>query len=247
MGVVELVEVLGAAAELVAEDVGCGGGWGERDHPVAGGAPELGQGLHGGGLAGARGPDPDDQATSVGGEGVYQATLAGVEDDVVAFLEAGQEVVDLTRREAVPGGRVGVIEEPLFGVEEVLGGEPGGTVRDQDVLPVRTSHRLVLGCSPSSAVASSPVLVSCTEVSGDRAASTTARVAASRSVGVANRWPRSWRSVSAMTFQRVKVDFSADTTSMTSAATWSSVRTGTGGTGWRSDLSAELRQRRVRR
>ena len=96
--VAELVEGLLVAAELVAQYVGCGGRLGERDHTAAGGAPELGQCRHGGGLAGARGPDPDDQVTAVGGEGVYQTALAGVEGDVVAVLEAGQEVVDRRRR-----------------------------------------------------------------------------------------------------------------------------------------------------
>jgi len=37
--------------------------------------------------------------------------------------------------EAVTGGGVGVLDEPLLGVEEVLGGVPGRAVLDQQVLP----------------------------------------------------------------------------------------------------------------
>ena len=45
VGVAELVQVLGPAAQLGAEDLGGGGGRGERDDPSTGGPPGLGDGL----------------------------------------------------------------------------------------------------------------------------------------------------------------------------------------------------------
>ena len=79
VGVAELVQVLRAAAELRAEDVGRGGGRCEGDDAAAGGAPGLGDGLHGGGLAGAGRPDADDESAGVGREAGDECALAAVQ------------------------------------------------------------------------------------------------------------------------------------------------------------------------
>ena len=105
----------------------------------------------------------------------------------------------------------GVVEEALFGVEEVLGGVAGGAVLCEHGLAVGPACRRRARASRDRASGSRPSAVSWTATSGCRASSTTRSVAASRSSAEAKRRGRSWRSVSARTFQRVQVAFSADT------------------------------------
>ena len=87
VGVLELVQVLRAAAELGGEDLGgCGRGR-QRYDAAARRTPCLGDCLHGGGLACAGGADADDEAPGVGCEPEHQRPLAIVQGQVVALLE----------------------------------------------------------------------------------------------------------------------------------------------------------------
>jgi hypothetical protein len=78
----------------------------------------------------------------VGGEPQNQCLLPWVEAYGVALIEGSEVVQDVVGCQRVGGGMVGVVEESLLGVEEVLGGVAGGAVLDEHVLSGRTpDHR----------------------------------------------------------------------------------------------------------
>jgi hypothetical protein len=64
----------------------------------------------------------------------------------VAPFELGDAVVRGLGGEGVSGWGVGVGEESLLGVEEVLGGVPGRAVLDQHVLPVDPPPATAVDC-----------------------------------------------------------------------------------------------------